>query len=158
MEQITSKDMLPKKLQQFGMFDNEAISKLKIALKDQSQEVKDMLMQSDFLVYRCSNVTDLAVNAMLDECEKQVIIDFDTARYYFCALTIDPARKKMVVVETEMGKEIAIDSGQRPARVLYFTEISHGDYKRWRRADTEQRRNWLMDKLRREEAALREQR
>jgi hypothetical protein len=142
---------LPKMLQQFGMFDTESSNKLETVLKKLPPEYRDILKSSTFEVYECGSVTELATQAAFDDCEKQIVTDLDSGRYYFCALTIDPGRHKSRVEEDELGYDLVPDTSPRSARVLYFIEVSHGDYKRWIRSNVEQKLMWLEDRKRREE-------
>jgi hypothetical protein len=155
MRRVDTKGGLPKVLLQFGMFDDEAQGKLNDVLRKLPVEFRDMLRSSTFEVYECNNITELATMAMFDECEKQVVIDKETKRLYFCALTIDVGRSKTKVAENEFGLyEVTIDDSPRPARVLYFLEVNDRDYRRWRTSNALQRREWIENKMRIEKEEL----
>lgn len=159
MREVRGEGNIPKPLLALGIFNEESLNKLSAVMKklqalgmsDEDIDYLNTTTTSEFKVYECSNLTELAQVAELDDCMKQVVTDKDTGRHYLCALTIDPGRVKTHLLESGI---YTIDTRPRPARVLYFLEISNGEFKLWRRSDIEQRRDWWNNKLRVEKEKL----
>jgi hypothetical protein len=150
VRQIIRTGNLPRKLMQFGMLDEESQNKLEEVLKRQPPEVR-ALLRSPAQVFECVSLTELSLYASLDDCAKGMIVDEDANRYYLVGLTIDPGRKKSKLEDTElMDDDTVEDVSARPARVMYFMEVSHHDFKSWQRSDLQQRQQWWDGKKERE--------
>ena len=145
---------MPEVLNKFNVFKVESINKLKSMANKMGnysqQDIEEAIatVTGEFRVYECTTLTEFAREAELDDCWKQVIVDPKTGRYYLCALTIDPGRAKATI---EDGIVVQ-DTKPRPARCLYFLEVSTGEFKLWQRSDYNQRRAWWDHKLEMERA------
>ena len=150
VRQIIRTGNLPEKLKQFGMLDEESQNKLEIELKKQLPEIR-ALLRAQAQVFECVSLTELSLYASLDDCAKGMIVDKKTGRYYLVGITIDPGRKKSKLEDTElMDYDIVEDFAARPARVMYFIEVSHHDFKLWQVSDRQQRQDWWDGKKERE--------
>ena len=102
-------------------------------------------------VWECSDVDELAGAAHLDDCEFQILIDKANSRYYLAAMSVDPDRIRGTLDTTEDGAPIMReDTSIKPGTVVYYTEVSAGQYKVWIAAD----RKYRDDALRRAEDAM----
>ena len=153
MQRIRGKDDIPKVLNKFNAFSEKSLNKLediiRIAGTKYSQQDIDTIVATtfgEFQVWECNTLTELATKAELDDCYKQIIIDPDTARKFLCALTIDAGRARAQIIDDV----VVPDTSPRPARILYFLEVSSGEAKKWARADNEQRRAWWTWKVEQE--------
>jgi len=155
MKRILRKDDIPTVLNNFNMFSEKSINKLEEVIdimgkKYSQQDIETIIATTfgEFQVWECNTLTELATKAELDDCHKQIIIDPITSRKFLCALTIDAGRAKATIIDGI----VVPDTSPRPARVLYFLEVSTGEAKRWARADMKQRREWWEWKIATEEA------
>ena len=99
-------------------------------------------------IWECNSVAEVGTLGHLDDCEFQVLIDKKNSRYYLVALTVDPERVRAKVDTTEGGDQIVIpDTSQKPATAVYYTEVIWEEYKLWRAADAQVRRNMILKRI-----------
>jgi hypothetical protein len=157
MREIRRAGDMPKVLLPFGLMSEEAQAKLVAVTKNLPYEIRSMVT-AEFVAYECNSLTEFATVAELDDCSKGIIVDRVNDRYYLCALTIDPGRKRSRIEDTEyQDNDVVEDTATKPARVLYFLPVSHRDYKAWHRADRLQRQQWWNDRVAREKEVLAKQ-
>lgn len=100
-------------------------------------------------IWECSNIEEFGEYAHYDECEIQPLIDNATNRYFITAMTIDPDRVRQKIDEIisydqVKGKEVGIpavvpDEAPKPMTIVYYVEITEGEYKVWAKADADRR-------------------
>ena len=144
MNRITAAGNLPPPVRKMGLLGDDMEKKLQ-GIRAEVAKVDTNLANILAVgpeVWECRNVYELSMAATFEECEHQVLVDRDTARYYLCAMSVDPERTRTRVD----GPDIVEDEGPRSPMVLFFTEVGEGEYHYWQRADMGKRRDWIRAK------------
>jgi hypothetical protein len=108
------------------------------------------------MIIECTNVEEFGKFAHEDECEIQTLIDQSNSRYYLTAMSIDPERirqkvDELVYYDLNKGKEVATptvvpDDAPKPTTIVFYIEISEGEYKKWAQEDAKRRVEAIVNK------------